>query len=225
MKQLHIALVDEMTSENLKGIAADGAEVALDAFLVDGIFKDIPFFGTLYKGSQAALGIKDAIFAKMVFKFLFELKDIPVEKRKEFIEKLENKEGYSQKVGEKLIVIIDKLDDLDKPTILGKLFKSCVEESISFDDFLRISGVIQRAYLPDLLFLKKHRHLEYYKPGIREHLLALGLIRLDIEDNTRNKQIKEMATIGGGSIDVTQKIKFELNILGEEVRRFLLNIT
>ena len=223
MKKLDIALVDEMTSEKLQEMTSDGMEIALDSFLSDGIIKDIPFFGTLYKSSKAAIGIKDAIFAKMVYKFLFELKDIPPEKRKSFIEKLQTKEGYDKKVGETLIVILDKLDDLDKPTLIGRLLKYTIEEQISFEDFLRISAVIQKAFLPDLLFLKKNSFIDYYNPVVREQFMTLGLVRLELEFDTRESTIRKMSRLTDSPTKVSQKLKFELNNLGEKIRKFLLN--
>jgi len=222
MDKLETALVDGVISEKLQEIAIDGAEIALDSFLSDNIFKEIPFFGTLYKTSKAAIGIKDAIFAKTVYKFLIELKDILADKRKSFVNKLQAKEGFDKKVGEKLIVILDKLDDLDKPTLIGRLLKRVIEEKISFDDFSRISAVIQRAFLPDLLFLKKHRYVDSYRLGIKEHLMTLGLIRIELVEDRNAKFIKEMTSLGGGLVEAPQKITFELNSLGEQIRLFLL---
>jgi hypothetical protein len=223
MEKLDAAIIEGVTSDRLQEIAIDGAEVALDSFLAEGVLREIPIVGTIYKISKAAWGIKDAIFAKAVYKFLFELKDIPLEKRKAFIEKISSNPEYDTKVGEKIIVILDKLDDLDKATIIGRLLKYTIEEKIEYSDFLRMSSIIQRAFLPDLMFLKVHRHVDSYSPEIREHILTLGLVRMAVIDDYAFKKIKDMSVLGGGSTDTPFKIQFELNRVGEKMRSFLLD--
>jgi hypothetical protein len=157
----------------------------------------------------------------MVYKFLFQLKDIPSQRRQEFIKKIESEPRYEKKVGETLIVLIDKLDDLDKPVLIGKLLKYVIEEKHDFDDFLRISTVIQKAFLPDLLSLKKPFSAEYCNPMIREHLITLGLVSLGLDFDTRESTLRKMSKIGSSEIKVSQKLKFELNGLGEKVEKFL----
>ena len=69
-QSIEIALINKVTGDHLKDIVAEGAEFTLDHFLVDGFFKEIPFFGTLYKTYKATLSIRESLFAKKVFKFL-----------------------------------------------------------------------------------------------------------------------------------------------------------
>jgi hypothetical protein len=99
-QSLEIAIINEVTGDSLKDIAVDGAELSIDYFLADGVLKEIPFFGTLYKTFKATMSIRESLFAKKVFKFLVEIKDLPKEKKEMFIKKLEEQHQYRRKVGE-----------------------------------------------------------------------------------------------------------------------------
>jgi hypothetical protein len=79
--KLETSLVNSISSENLHDILVDTVGLTLDQFLVDGLLKDIPFFGLFYKIFKTTTNIRDAIFAKKLIKFLTQLKDIPIEKR------------------------------------------------------------------------------------------------------------------------------------------------
>ncbi len=154
---IEVSLIDEVTGDNIKDITVDVLETSLDHFLEEDVIKEIPVFGTLYKAGKVVSGIRESIFAKKILKFLFEINKIPQEERIRFINKLEAEKKFRNKVGEKLIVIIEQLDDLDKPEIIGRLFKAAIKEQITYDDFLRLSSVVQKAYVPDLINLRDGR--------------------------------------------------------------------
>ena len=44
-------------------------------------------------------------------------------------------------------MLLDRLDDLDKPAMIVKLFKSYLKDEITFSEFLWFSSVIERAYM------------------------------------------------------------------------------
>ena len=71
---IELSLINEVVGDNLKDMIIDSAEIALDNFLEDGVLKEIPFFGSLYKGIKAIIGIKENIFAKKIYKFLIEIR-------------------------------------------------------------------------------------------------------------------------------------------------------
>jgi hypothetical protein len=221
MKDLKISLLNSLTSDGLKDISIDALELALDSVLSDGILKDIPFIGNLYKSTQAAKGLSEAIFTKKVFRFLFELKTVPQEEREKFFKKLINDEKYSEKIGEKLIVIIQQFDDMDKPSLLGKLLKQVIECKFTIDEFFRISNVIQRSFLPDLIAIRKSGRIQNYQIQVQEHLINLGLFVAKIDDGIQLARIKDSASLGGKPNLPEPSIDYEISSLGEKVRKFL----
>lgn len=212
---LEVALVDEVTGNHLKDLFAEGAEITLDSFLEDGILKEIPFFGVFYKGFKAAFGIRESIFAKKIYRFLTELKDIPHEQRLRFIQQLEDQKEFRQKVGEKLLVLIEQLDDLEKPQIIGRLLKAAITEKISYEEFLRVSSIVQRAFLPDLRKISNYPRTEGLNQIVREHFEALGIMTIELKENRRDAYISEIASIGGDkNKQPLPKLSFKLNSVG-----------
>lgn len=214
-ESIEIALINEGTSDNLKEIVIEGAEISLDHFLKEGVLKEIPFFGTLYKGLNAAFGIREAIFAKKVYKFLTQVKDIPLKEREDFIKKLEEKYGYKQQVGEKLIVLLEKLDDLNKPEIIGRLFKSTIQSNLSYNEFLRLSAIVAAAYLPDLERIKEYPKTQGLNDIIKEQLANIGIMTIQLKEDRRDKGILDRTSLGGTNrTPLPPKVEYKLNILG-----------
>ena len=89
-------------------------------------------------------------------KFLHPLKTIPQEKKIEMISKVDNSEIYKQKVGEKLLEILNRIESDLKPTIVGNLFKAFLEEEISYETFLRFSFIVEKSFTQDFLIIKEH---------------------------------------------------------------------
>ena len=220
-ESLENSLIDEVTGDNLSELLIEGAEITLEYFMEEGVLKEIPFFGTLYKGAKAVLGIHERIFAKKVFSFLVELKDIPTKKRKDFINKLEMDNEFRQNVGEKLIVLLEQLDDIEKPIIIGKLFKAAINESISYEDFLRLSAIVEKAFLPDLIKLKSYPSIRGINKVIEEQFVAIGIYSMKLLNNERGRSLASRFTLGGSNINEQLKIppilKFELNNLGKSL--------
>ncbi|MCX6351316.1 MAG: hypothetical protein NTX03_05585 [Bacteroidetes bacterium] len=216
---LEVSLINEVTGDNLKELLVEGAEITIDHFLEESVLKEIPFFGTLYKATKAAFGLRESIFAKKVFKFLIELKDIPKEKREEFINNLEENKEYRQKVGEKLIILIEQLDDIEKPQIIGKLLMAAINEDITYEGFLRLSSIVQKAFLPDLKKLKTHPYIKGVNRLIEEHFVSIGVYSMKLEEDQINNNFiyfhKENEQNNSPPL-----VKYELNILGKNLIKY-----
>lgn len=215
-KSIEEALVEEIKGDSIKELVVDGAEFTLDQILEDEVLKDIPFFGTLYKLYKTAGSINEAIFTKKVYKFLVELKDIPQEKRESFIKDLQEDPKYRSKVGERLLMIINQLDDMDKPGLIGKIFKHAVGGDITYDDFLRLSTIVQRSYLPDLLKLEESANMRSYDRNIVDGFITLGIVSIELDKNIARKRAS-MSTLGGNPDNVVPDVKYELNLIGKKL--------
>lgn len=175
--KLETSLINSVGGD-LKDLSADLGEVALDSFIQNDVVKDIPIIGSLLKLYRTSLGIKEYLFAKKVYKFLFELQDIPLETRQDFVNKIEA-EDNTHKVGESLIILLDKLDDMSKPGMVGKAFKALLLDEINYYTYKRIAHIINSAFIEDLIDLK-----EIYTPVHKYHvdtpaldsLVGLGLM-------------------------------------------------
>jgi hypothetical protein len=150
IKKVSGALTEAITDSNFQDVISNLGETTLDNLLDSGILKDIPVLGTIVGLTRSTMTIQDKLFTKKLISFLFELKATSSEDRKKQIQKIENDTNYKTKVGERLLYIIDKCEDSEKATYIGKLFQSFIEEKIDYDDFLRASRCIEQTHLEDL---------------------------------------------------------------------------
>ncbi len=214
IENIEISLIDSVTSEKLTEIGVDAGELILDSILDNGVLQDIPILGTIYKIGKAGLGIRDKYFAKKVLKFLFSIKEISSKDRQKFVTELENSTG--QRAGETLVILLDRIDNLEKTSILSNLLKAKVEEKISIEKFLRLAAITEKAFINDLKKLKLYLYVQRYDEDTSESLTALGLVY--------------MSTIDGGGFlllesapDNDRGHKYSISQLGKDMLKYGLN--
>ncbi|MFB9274902.1 hypothetical protein ACFFT4_07960 [Cohnella cellulosilytica] len=106
----------------------------IDMSIDDGLLKDIPIIGNLFSVINISQKIKDWFFYKKIHKFLFSLASIENEKRTKFIEQIGNSND-KKRIGEELIIMIERLDHIEKSLYLGILFKAYILEEINYYKF------------------------------------------------------------------------------------------
>lgn len=137
-------------------IAADVAELALNSRLHEGVLEEVPVFGLLVKGYGVVATIKDRLFLKKVAKFLHGASDITEQEKSRFREKITAEPNFCRRVGENLVLLIDRQDDFDKAIILGKVFAGYITGIIQYDMFLKLAAAIDRTFIGDLKDLESY---------------------------------------------------------------------
>ena len=178
-------IFEAVKSSHLKEITKDLTETTMDQFFRDGFIKDIPIIGSIINIYNLSQNISNMFLTKKILKFLFELKNIPESKRKNFIQEIDS-DKKSQNIGEKIIIILNKIDDADKATILGKLFKSTIEDQIEVSTFTRISYMIDKVYLEDLIELK-YKTIDKLSLDIKYNLSQVVILHQSIKDNREHE--------------------------------------
>jgi hypothetical protein len=178
IEKVEVELINSMVSDQLVQLTSDAAETILDSILGDGVLQNIPVFGAIYKVGKAGIGLREQLFAKKVFKFLIGIKDITPEERAKFVTDLE--ENTQQKSGEVILMLLERLDTLDKPPIIANLLKSKVYGHISIEKFLRLSAIVEKSFLPDLKKLHLYLDSKRYDEDVSETLSNLGLIYMSV---------------------------------------------
>lgn len=175
-KELPQSLIKTITDSDFTKIGIDITQISIDSVLESGVLKDFPIIGSLIGIWKTGVTVKDYLFLNKLIFFLKESSTLPEKSRKKIIEKLEDS-SYQLEVGEKLIAIIDKLETGSKAKLLGKAFALVGNNIISNDEFWRISFVIEKLPMDDILALKKWRNIELnHVEHIRKHLyLSVGL--------------------------------------------------
>lgn len=180
---LEIKLIDEISSPSVTQIATDFSEVALDSILENGILKDLPGFSILTGIVKTTRNIREKIFAKKLLLFLQSLNECDLGKRQEFVTKLNGDQKEKQKIGETLLIILERLENMEKPKIIGNLFKAYLEEQINYKDFTKVSGILSRIQLEDLMVLKNREvPLKDMPTDTLEYLAMNGLMNIGILD-------------------------------------------
>jgi hypothetical protein len=142
---------------DLANIDIDLAEVTIDSIMNDGLLKDLPIVSSIVGLTKLGIKTRDFLLLKKILKFLTQLDSTTNDERQKFIRDVETNETYNKKVGLALILILDKLEDLEKPEILGKLLTASIKGIIDYQTFLRLSYLIQKLFIPDLEYLRKIR--------------------------------------------------------------------
>ena len=146
----------ESIAESLLHTVADGGavdafanfgEVAIDSLLDEGVVRDVPIVGTLVGLARTGLAVRDRLFLRKVWRFMIEQRSFSARERGEFKQKLVEDPEHRKKVGETLFVLLDRLDDLAKSTLVGRAFAAYLRGDVDFLNFQRLAKAIDRVIL------------------------------------------------------------------------------
>lgn len=93
-------------------------------------------------------------------------------------------EKFKCRVGEKLLLIIERLDDMGKPGLIALAFQAYMEELIDFDMFQRLACAIDKSFYPDLMSLKLSGAPNRLSPQAKLELFNSGVIELESTPST-----------------------------------------
>lgn len=183
--------------------ALETGEAVANVILDDDVLGEIPIIGTAIKVCKAADAVRDRIFAAKLIRFVQGLSAISEEQKQRFREKLASSPDEAHKVGETLLLVLEKVTDLDKPLLLSQIFVAYMDGIISGRELRRLCQAIDTAFADDL-----HRLLTAEKlpeksgePGM-QYLVASGLTRL----------------VAGGTYDELGKLFYEITPLANKLR-------
>lgn len=148
--------MDDDLKQQLTDIASDLSEVALDQVLVDGLFRDIPVIGTAVQWARLGKTITDRIFMAKLKRFLVSAPPVSNEQRLRFSQQIANDEKERKKTGEALVLILDRLDSLDKVEILASLYVSMLKNQLTSAQFRRLASAVDLAFVDDLEWLAQY---------------------------------------------------------------------
>lgn len=172
-------LIKSIGQSELKDIAIDFGEIGLDTMLDDGVLKDIPVLGTLAKLYSTGATIREKIFERKLIKFLVSLDKISLEKRRRFIDELSADKDQRRKVGEHLMILLERMDNMEKPEYLAKLLAAYIDKKVDYEMFQRLSGVVDKAFISDIKKLDIYNSFQY-GGWITTSLENLGLVDLRV---------------------------------------------
>ena len=207
------SLMDSVSSEDLVSIGETVTEPLLDSLLDNETLKDIPIIGTIAKLYSVGKDVRNYFYTRKIYDFLFCLKDIPLQKRKEFIDEISNSEKKHQEFGETVLLLLERADNLKKPVIIGNVIKALINENISYEHAMRICAMVDKCYYPDLKYLLNFEEGKQENSFIAENLLNVGFLEKTVVDFG-----KLYDSVGEKRNDVGDE--YALNIFGEKLIKY-----
>jgi len=186
---------------NAVELIGDVSEFTVDQILSDGLLKDIPWVGWIAKTVGLFNSIGDRILLGKIARFLCALKSLGSEEKKQFCSRLRKEDNYRKEVGGKLLLVIDKLDDLRKCDLLAAVFDHYITGDIDYEQFDRLSHAVQQAPLADLTKLRDGVRVNH------EGLLSSGLSQI-------TRSVTFIPKAGETQIDLSLELSKTGHLLG-----------
>ena len=193
-----------MKEEPLIEAALENVEVLIDAFTENEILKSIPVVGTAIKVIKGAGDIRDRLFAAKLMTFLKALENVDPDIREKMRQRVAESPNESKKVGETVLLLLDRLSDLDKADIIAKIFIAYAYGHLKSNEFQRVSQAVDQAFVYDLsIFLESH-NLPKKGPSQETFMQSLypsGLTKI----------------VGGKTFDTAGELYYEISPLGNKL--------
>jgi hypothetical protein len=182
---------------NINSINVDLSENIIDNLINNDSLREIPIVKSIVSLTKIGVTVRDYFFLKKVIKFLNKIENIDIIKKQKFLNKIDSTPQLSKRLYESICTILDRFDNEDKAEILGNLFKSLIKEKINLNMFLRLSNIVEKTFIGDLILFRdfhgKNEELfnksrKYRKKYMEENLANNGLLRPRIEENTYNQK-------------------------------------
>ena len=137
----------ELYQDELDSILQPQIILDLNTDLVDCI-SGVPIAGFITKVFKAIKNFGDYNMANKLVNFLIETENMDDKKIDKFLKK--NVIGKEQNVGMRIIEILNRLNQNEKATLIGKLYRYIVENELDIVVFFKVSHLIDATFYDDL---------------------------------------------------------------------------
>ncbi len=166
------SLLDSIDKENL----AELAEVLFDQNLSEGIIKEIPILSTIVAITKSTISIRDKLFLRKIIRFLSRLSDVPLAERKAFIEKIKNSPRDKIILAENLLLLIDKITDVEKSDLIALAIIEYIEERITRNELELTLNAIDKCALTDILLITQYNSVQNkLSDEVQDRFFSAGL--------------------------------------------------
>lgn len=172
-------------------LSAEILEFSVDQVLDEGILKDIPLVGWIAKGVSIGRSISDRIFYNKILRFLIALEKIHSGDRDAFRKRVNEDLEFRRRVGEHLLVLIDKIDAFDKANLLAQCFDHFLTGDIDHEYFVDLSHVIERTSVSDLkaLSVPDNQRIMFGSIGVA---VACGILEFGIAKPETGEELPQL---------------------------------
>lgn len=213
-QSIALSFGDSLTTE-VSGLIGEYAEIGLDAFAEDGLFKDIPFISTAVSIYRIGKTIHERHHIAKLISFLDEMnKGIADEKsRQKYREKFRNNEEFRNKELEYVMLLIDRYISFDKPQMLARLYMAYLDSTLTWDEFKKYAEVIDHFLPGDLQELQKGNQYDVHYLNVSDSLLRLISMGFVMECG---KEIETPTTLGSIRIPPMAEKNYAVTLFGSK---------
>ncbi len=141
---LERSLLQTIAGSGLSSATIDLADAVLDQALKEGFLRDVPAIGLIVNVIRTGVTVDNYLFLKKVVRFLGPIAQILDEERHRFASELAADEKLRRRVGENLLLVLHRLDDMQKPVLLGRIFQAYMKKRIDFSQLQELSTAVDR---------------------------------------------------------------------------------
>ena len=207
------SFTEALNNNDLTDLTKEGLEITFDAIINNDILKSIPVIGIIVATIRTSKNIINLFFLKKLVSFLKGVSDIQPEKREAMIKKIDKSNKYRQKIGDFLLFQINHCDDDLKAFYLSIAFRAVINEELSYEDFMRISNIINR--LPTIDFEDFIKRNEFHE----EDTLLIGCGLLSIHNPANVIEDSEYI-----NIDIGNGLDVRTTVIGETIKHIYESI-
>ena len=182
-----LAILKGAYNPETKDLMIDLGQLELGELLGEGVMKEIPYIKGVVAMFKIPLAIRDQLFLRKVAGFLLACPRFTESEKAAFLKENLGHDKNARKLGDALVFILDRLDDMEKPELIAMVFAAFVRGKIGFDVFRRLATAIDLGSLDDLReFAKIQPAPTPGRPGpldpqtqiLRTNLARTGLVSL-----------------------------------------------
>ena len=124
--------------------------------------------------------IRERLFLKKVAEFLLGTADVSEEDKEKIKNNIHLEEGFAQKVGQNLMLLLERHESFEKSFLLGKAFALYIKNGIDYETFQRVSKFT--SWQDDIFFIGfLNEYPEYQTQGMTKEELIENLKDLLID--------------------------------------------
>lgn len=150
IESVGVAILKGACNPESKDVAIDLSQFGLAELLGESVLKEIPVIRGVVACFKVPLAIRDQLFLRKVAGFFTAVPPFTDTERETFITEHLADTKKATKLGEMLFLILDRLDDMEKPRMIAHVFAAFVRGKITFDIFRRLATAIDLGALDDL---------------------------------------------------------------------------
>lgn len=152
------ALTRSVGGKDLRSGLATAIDAGTDATVA--ALHGVPVLGVLTGAVRGFQDVRKWLEFRKAVNFLEGVAEASEEDRAAFTAKLQE-DGKAEAFGENILLLLDRLDDMAKPSIIGRVMAAHIAGHMDYDTAMRLCAMVGRTYASDLAFLVD------FRPGVQ----------------------------------------------------------